>query len=264
MRNGNRFGSFAEDDDDGDEASWQDSYSDLMTDLLAIFVILFAFAMMSQAIEIQKTRAANDRVIIASPFESSDLSGPESIMPGNEGIMPDQESVMAEDLNGDNQNAMTEEEEFNNLYEYIKDYINETGLSDQLSVSKQGNKEILLRVAASVFFDSGKADINPKSVPILDKISKILNIYDESIKIIRIEGHTDDHPIKTSQYESNWELSTSRAVNVLKWLLETSGLNPKKFSAVGYSEYYPIADNDKETGRAKNRRVDFFIEAADN
>lgn len=257
MKFGNKLNRLIEEEEEEEETSWQDSYSDLMTDLLAIFVILFAFAMMSQAIEASRAKTATERDLVPSPFETSVFPSQSSILPDQEGVMPNEDAIMS-----DQESTLTEEDNFNNLYEYIKTYINEAGLSDQLSVSKQGNKEILLRVAASVFFGSGQADINPNAVSVLDEIAKILTLYDESIKIIRIEGHTDNHPIKTSQYDSNWELSTSRAVNVLKWLLEISALDPQKFSAVGYSEYYPIAENDTEKGRAKNRRVDFFIEAA--
>ena len=239
-----------EEEEAEDEADWQNSYSDLMTDLLAIFVILFAFAMMSQAFEATKSKSAIGPNIAAASAETS-------VLPGNDGVLPDQESVLP-----DQESVLSEQENFNKLYEYIKEYIEETGLSNQLSVMKQGNTQILLRVAASVFFDSGKADINPKAEPLLDKISEILTLYNNSIKNVRIEGHTDNRPINTAQFDSNWELSTSRAVNVLRRLLEISELKPKKFSAVGYSEFYPIADNDTEAGMAKNRRVDFFIEAA--
>ncbi len=257
MNSRGKFGRLGDEDEDGDEANWQDSYSDLMTDLLAIFVILFSFAMMSQAAEASKSKSASGQNVIAVAAESTILPDHSSVLPGQEGVLPDQESILS-----DQESTLHDEESFNNLYEYIKAYIDEAGLSDQLSVTKKGNKEILLRVAASVFFESGKADINPTAEPLLNRISDILTVYDDSIKIIRIEGHTDDHPINTSKYDSNWELSTSRAVNVLRRLLEISEFEPEKFSAVGYSEFYPVADNDTKTGRAKNRRVDFFIEAA--
>ena len=78
--------------------------------------------------------------------------------------------------------------------------------------------------------------------------------------MVRIEGHTDNRPMHSRQFQSNWELSTSRAVNVLKHLAESSPIEPAKFSAVGYSEFHPIADNRTEAGKAKNRRVDFIIE----
>jgi chemotaxis protein MotB len=75
-----------------------------------------------------------------------------------------------------------------------------------------------------------------------------------------IEGHTDNLPIKTEQFDSNWELSTARAVNVLRRVIELSDLDPSMFSAVGLGEFHPIADNETEEGRTQNRRVDFIIE----
>jgi len=228
----------SEEEEEQEEASWQDSYSDLMTDLLAIFVILFAFAMMNQAITIQQSRkdaaAASEAAAVAAQGAAQEQN--------------DQES----------------EEEFNQLYEYIKAYIEEEQLTDELSVTKLGNGQILLRVAASVFFDSGRAEINENAEPVLQKISEILVAYQDSIKMVRIEGHTDNRPINTHIYDSNWELSTSRAVNVLRWLLEVSGIEANKFSAIGYSEYYPVDNNSTSEGRAKNRRVDFFIEGTNN
>ncbi|MEY8352076.1 OmpA family protein [Lachnospiraceae bacterium 54-53] len=230
-----RFRGRAEDEEEEEEANWQDSYSDLMTDLLAIFVILFAFAMMNQAITIQENKREK---------EAAEAS-----------------QAAAEQNGAQQQNNMdSNSEEFNQLYEYIKAYIEEEQLTDELSVTKLGNGQILLRVAASVFFDSARAEINEDAEPVLQKISEILVTYQDSIKMVRIEGHTDNRPINTRIYDSNWELSTSRAVNVLRWLLEKSGIEAKKFSAIGYSEYYPVDDNTTNEGRSKNRRVDFFIE----
>lgn len=232
MKNGKFHRSFnvAEDDD----PDWLATYSDMMTDLLAIFVILFSFAMVNQAIVASKMSAGKESVI---PME-----GTQSIMPGNAGVLPDEDS-------------------FNSLFESIKTYISEAGLSEKLSVSKEGEDQILLRVSVSVLFDSGRAKITSDAEPLLDRISEILTEYADSIKMVRIEGHTDNRPINTPLFDSNWELSTSRAVNVLRRIAETSVLGPEKFSAVGYGEFHPIADNDTAAGRTKNRRVDFIIES---
>lgn len=236
----------AEIDAEEEEANWQDSYSDLMTDLLAIFVILFSFAMMSQmsqAIQNSKNQAALADNSIGTPYEIATLH----------------ESGGQSSAEGENE---YEDERFDALFESLKAYINDAGLAQQLSLTKQGDEQILLRVAESVFFDSGRSEINQTAYPMLEEISKILVEYQSFIRIMRIEGHTDNRPIKTKQFDSNWELSTSRAVNVLRHLIQTTQLEPKMFSAVGYSEFYPIDTNDTEEGRMKNRRVDFFIESA--
>ncbi len=232
-----------EEEDDEEELDWKDSYSDLMTDLLAVFVLLLSFALINQS--------AVNRSAVAEQQSMVDITPQISIFTDQEGVLPEQNSLEAK------------EDDFNELYESMKEYIEEEGLSEKLNVAKQGNDKILLRVSAYVFFDSGSADITTDAEPYLDKIADLFVIYEKSIKMVRIEGHTDDRPMKSTKFDSNWELSVSRSVNVLRRLVEISGLKQEKFSAVGYSEFYPIAANDNDAGRAKNRRVDFFIEAVD-
>lgn len=226
---------FNEEDTSEDEASWMDSYSDLVTDLLAVFVILFSFAMMTQ---VAVTNAANAKIIDVMPNSSSS----DSMLPFDGG-------------------ATATEAEFNRLYESIQDYIVEEGLESSISVQKYGSVEILMRVNDSVFFDTGKADFHDNSQEVLNNIAELFIEYQEAVNMIRIEGHTDNIPMRSAQFASNWELSTGRAISVLKEMLEKTGIEPVKFSAVGYSEYHPIATNETNEGRAKNRRVDFYIES---
>ena len=107
-----------------------------------------------------------------------------------------------------------------------------------------------------VLFDLGMADINPEGLPVLDKVGNaVLTVSNR----VRVEGHTDDIPIHTYEYPSNWELSTARAVNVVKYLINRHGINPSRLSAVGYGESKPIASNDSRENRAKNRRVELVL-----
>lgn len=238
-----KFTAINEEEDDEEEADWKDSYSDLMTDLLAVFVLLLSFSLINQGAVNRKAQAEQDSILDFAPGIS--------ILSDNEGVLPEENSLVAE------------ENTFNELYELMKEYIEDKGLSENLDLAKQENNQILLRVPASIFFEPGSADINTNATPFLDNISKMFVNYEESIKIVRIEGHTDNRPMKSAKFDSNWELSVSRAVNVLKYIVDTSGITPEKFSAVGYSEFYPIATNDTEVGKAKNRRVDFYIEEMD-
>lgn len=239
----NKFRSHDGDDSDEEEASWQDSYSDLVTDLLAVFVILFAFAMMSQAIEIKRVEVLGTEVL--------DVAIANDLYANKDGEGASESYITAE------------EQKFSDLYESIQRYIEENGLSNELSVSNQENKQILLRVSASVFFSPLEAHISSEADRILESISDIFTDHNEAIKMIRIEGHTDSLPTHTAEFDSNWELSTSRAVNVLRRLLEISDLQPPQLSAVGYGEFYPVTENETENGRLQNRRVDFLIEAVD-
>lgn len=230
-----------EDSGGEDAPAWLTTYSDMMTDLLAIFVILFSFAMMAKP-EV-KSKAVDQMTTASSSVVVQENGG-----------------TAAE---GQTQQSSPNEDKFNHLYNSINSYVTEAGLSGKLSVTKQGGSQILIRVSDSVLFDSGKAEITSQAEPLLDRISEILTENADFIKMVRIEGHTDNRPINTKQFDSNWELSTSRAVNVLRRLLETAPLGPDKFSAVGYGEFHPVVDNSNDVNRAKNRRVDFIIETAE-
>ncbi|MDD5171226.1 MAG: flagellar motor protein MotB [Syntrophales bacterium] len=110
-------------------------------------------------------------------------------------------------------------------------------------------------VQTPVLFDSGRGDLNPNAYAMLREISRIAN---ESQLFITIEGHTDNTPVKTAEYPSNWELSTLRAVNVLRFLHHL-GVPADRLSAVGYGEYRPLMSNDTEAGRQKNRRIEIIF-----
>jgi chemotaxis protein MotB len=106
-----------------------------------------------------------------------------------------------------------------------------------------------------LLFESGSAELKPEAKAVLDTIAEILKFLPNKI---RIEGHTDDRPIRSARFPSNWHLSVARALNTAYYLM-SKGVNPEKISIAGYSEYRPIAPNDSEENRAKNRRVDIVI-----
>ncbi|MEN2994966.1 MAG: OmpA family protein [Thermodesulfovibrio sp.] len=114
---------------------------------------------------------------------------------------------------------------------------------------------IVITLPDSLLFSSGSAELKPESIEALIRISEKLK---EIPGKVAIEGHTDNVPIKSSIYKSNWELSAARASSVLHFLLQR-GLSPDRFLIAGYGEYKPIATNDTDEGRAKNRRVELII-----
>ena len=263
MSDKGRFGGRGGDDDD-EEASWLESYSDLVTDLMAIFVVLFSFAMMNQAIV-----AYNQ-----AQTSMHDISSSIAILEGGRTANNQQDSSRSNDSNNSGSagsssssssaGAAANKENIANvslqeLEESLAAYIDEANLSDYLSISQQGENTVLLRMSASILFDSGQAIITQEARVILDRISDVLSDYGEAIELIEVEGHADTQPINTALFPSNWELSSTRAVNVVKFILQTSGLQPEQLSAVGYAGFHPIADNDTVDGMAKNRRVDFII-----
>ena len=128
---------------------------------------------------------------------------------------------------------------------------------DNRIISVAPNKEgIVVSLREAGFFQSGSTQLGPQTIPALAAIVKIIG--PEKMDI-RIEGHTDNVPIHNGKYDSNWELSTARATEIIKLFITKFALAPNRLSASGYAEYYPTASNDTAEGRAMNRRVDLVI-----
>ena len=123
---------------------------------------------------------------------------------------------------------------------------------------KMNEKGLVITFVADVLFDSGKAKIKSGALGGLDKVAKILQENVPQLNI-GIEGHTDNVPIKSSGWKSNWELSTARALSVLHYLVDEKDISPDRVSAIGYGEYKPVASNDTKEGRQLNRRVEIVI-----
>jgi chemotaxis protein MotB len=126
-------------------------------------------------------------------------------------------------------------------------------LGIQVTHTHQGTR---LSFEDQVLFDFGRAAISPTGFIFLDKIADVLKKVPYAV---RVEGHTDNVPIQTRRFPSNWELSVARAVNVVKYFAEVSNIDPKRLSAVGYGESRPVAPNDSPSDRAKNRRVEILL-----
>ncbi len=122
-----------------------------------------------------------------------------------------------------------------------------------LAFSKEG---LVMRLSEKALFDSGVAAISPEAYPLLGKIGAIIA---KTAYFIRIEGHTDNLPIHTQVFPSNWELSTARAVNVLRYFIETHKIDPQRLAAVGFGEYQPLTSNNAQPNQSKNRRVEIIF-----
>ncbi|HPA63038.1 MAG TPA: OmpA family protein [Spirochaetota bacterium] len=122
---------------------------------------------------------------------------------------------------------------------------------------KRYHDKLIINIDDKISFASGSADLKPEILPALDKIKKILSDYPE-YQIV-VEGHTDNIPIKTQKFRSNWQLSTERALSVLDYLLSKTKIDPRRFSAAGFAEHSPIMPNDTAENRSLNRRVDIVV-----
>jgi chemotaxis protein MotB len=238
---------------------WMSTYGDMVTNLLVFFVLLFSFS----TIDANKWK----ELVISFTGGTGVIGSGEDISRLPEDI----KDLLPEDINLEEAPKQSQQiettgnpediDDFDRLYRQIQSYVEESNLDTQLDLTKS-DTEILIRFRDNVIFDSGKADIKPESENILGDIVKVLLNYQNDIDMIRIEGHTDNVPIHTGKYPSNWELSTSRAVEVLRYFIEKHSFDPHKLSAVGYGEYHPVSSNDTSTGRAVNRRVDIVIAKA--
>jgi len=224
---------------------WLLTYADLMNLLLILFIVLYT---MSQ-IDIDKYRQVASSLRMA--FGESSL---EQLI-GEGGSSP---SVI--DLEGENSSAITEAlletQQMENIKAEIESLISQQGLSGQVDVSLQ-ERGIVISIGERVLFDSGSAEIDKDYVVIIEKIGKVLLSIPG--KQIRVEGHTDTDPIKNSKFPDNQELSTARANSVLRILANNVGIDHRLLSAAGYGEWRPVAPNDTEENKAKNRRVDIVI-----
>jgi len=139
----------------------------------------------------------------------------------------------------------------------IQEMIKEGKMQGQVAMDKEGMRITMEEQSQMAFFESGRAELTDNMRVQLDKIAPVLRQLSEKHDIV-VEGHTDDMPIATKQFASNWELSTARATSVVKAMLGNN-FPPKRMAAVGYGQYHPTVRNDSETNRKKNRRVVFFI-----
>ncbi|WP_243291708.1 flagellar motor protein MotB [Bacillus sp. FJAT-47783] len=236
------------------DESWLIPYADLLTLLLALFVILFGMS----SLDAQKFRQ------LASAFNAT-LTGGTGVLeypyPPNEIEKTDVENAdllkMKEEEKEAERNKIKEEKnQLNEVEEKINTYIDEKNLSGKLQTTLT-SEGLLITILDDILFDSGKADVRNQDIQLAKEISELL-VMNPPHHVV-ISGHTDNVPIKNSHFDSNWHLSVMRAVNVMKILLENEQLDPKMFSAKGYGEFKPVASNDTAVGRQKNRRVEILV-----
>lgn len=245
----------------GSSDNWMTTYGDMVTLLLTFFVLLFSFSTINEAKwrelvfaftgggSIIPTNGNGDKDSTSPPMPTPTLQTSPSATP-SEGKTPTPSHTPTPTPRfPDNIDAI-----YNGIIGFVKDFELET----RVEVNKT-DFEIIIRFTDNVMFESGKADLKPEFHGVLSAFADILDKFEEEIEMIRIEGHTDNRPINTWQFPSNWELSTARAVTVLRYLIEEKGFSPLKISAVGYGEYHPVDTNETAEGRARNRRVDFVI-----
>ena len=225
------------------DESWLLPYSDLMTLLLALFIVLFA----TSSVDVQKLQQFSQAFSQIFDGGTSFMESPNSVpMPVPSDKEKDEDAAYLED-----QQALGE------IQDRVDNYIAVNELEKQFE-TKLTDEGLMVTIRDSILFEPGSAEVKQEYLPIANDISELLS-FDPPRQII-VKGHTDNVPMNTQEFRSNWELSVMRAVNFLKIILNNKELDPLLFSAKGYGEYQPIASNDTAEGRAKNRRVEVLIE----
>lgn len=141
------------------------------------------------------------------------------------------------------------------IFDNLEELAQQFNLQDQITLAFT-HEGLVMRLSEHALFDLGAADIAIEAQPLLQKIGAIISRTDY---LIRIEGHTDNLPIHTALFPSNWELSTARAVNVLRYFIQNHNIDPRRLAAEGFSEFHPLVANDHPENRAKNRRVEIIF-----
>lgn len=225
--------------------SWLLPYADLLTLLLALFIVLFATS------SVDEGRFAEVSKVFSEIFESG--SGIMSESAPTTTPVPD-DSVGEQD---ENSSYMEDQQSLGETQDDLDEYIAVNELENQFD-TEMTNEGLLLTIRDSVLFKSGKSTINPEYKKLANDISQLLTL-DRPRQVV-ITGHTDDIPINNAEYSSNWELSVMRAVEFLKIIVADNEVDPNLFSAKGYGEYKPIVPNDTIENRSKNRRVEVLIQ----
>ncbi|SJZ39173.1 chemotaxis protein MotB [Trichlorobacter thiogenes] len=250
---------------------WLVSYADFITLLFAVFVTMYA---MSQ------TDKKKVEEVAASMRESFGYSTQAAA--GQKGVLQSQdikpipaikpEMAVIPMINkmppaGPRQGGMdkgrgkgkAEEKEFKEIQSAIEAYLIKHGAQNKVTIGIT-RRGLVVSLKEAGFFDSGSAVIKPAGYQLLNTILEAMTEYSNPL---RVEGHTDNIPISTPVFPSNWELSVSRATNVLRYLQKNYDVEPGKLSATGYGEFRPTTENTTAEGRAKNRRVDIVLLSGD-
>ena len=247
-------------DDAPGGANWMDTYGDMVTLLLCFFVLLFSFSTMD-AKKWEALRGAfsgSSAIVIPGMDMQEVLESPfENLMLNNDRTLED---ILSTQPAEDAEEGSVSLQNFSNLMTSIEGYLVSNGLGADL-LGDYDSFTITIRLEDSILFESGSANLLDDAYPVLNHMAAIFSELDPLIEMIRVEGHTDNRPIRTSLYKDNWDLASQRATNTVRYILESGAVDTKKIYAASFGEEHNVADNGTPEGQAKNRRVDFVIES---
>ena len=224
----------------GADERWVLSYADLVTLLLGLFIIMYS------ASELDLKKFEDISVGLARAFNvdvKEGLDGGTAIFEGGRGILPGPVNTNQLDT------------ELDAIKKALEEGAAGRGLDGDF-ILLQDEDRIVIRLANSLVFPSASADLRAAAEPLLQVIGDVISALPNDI---RVEGHTDNVPVGTDRFPSNWELSTARATAVVRFLTESASVDPTRIFAAGFGEFGPVASNSTPEGRAANRRADVVV-----
>ena len=251
--------------------AWVIPYADLLTLLMAMFIALFAISSVNVT-KAKQVAAGFNAAIGAKPIDpgiNAAASGGQVVAgSGNEGNSGKSaetgitgssmlQQVLRNKANLDAQKS-AENRSLKSIEQQLQTEARKLGISNQLSFELQPRGLVVRIVSDNVLFPSGSADLQPTGLQVLRLVGRALKTIDNPILI---EGHTDNVPVSSALYRSNWGLSTARAESVLLFLVQDQGLAEDRMRPTGWADLHPIASNSTPEGRAKNRRVELVIQS---
>ena len=232
--------------------AYMNTYGDMMTLLLTFFILLFTMS---------NTDTGKFNAFIESYSGSAGILDGGEIMLNASGMLgngtqqfPSNQQI----ISGTDSEVYEKKKELSGIQNELETFIYEEKLDEQIGVEYKGDA-IIVSFADMLLFETGKAALKPEAQTVLKTVGEELTKYIDKGYKLSLEGHTDNVPIRTAQFPSNWELSAARAIAVAKYFINDMNFSPQMISAEGFGEYRPIADNSTAEGRAANRRVELKL-----
>ena len=246
--------------------AWVIPYADMLTLLMALFLVLFAigrtdtekFKALAESFREAFGSTSSSPIVFAGGADGPMNGGPSVLEhPGAhpDGALSPAEQALA-DQESEHNEARAERNTLTDVEEALATEAERLGLLEDLEFDLEARGLVITVVSDQVLFSSGRADIQPDGLTLLALVAEALDAVPNQVLI---EGHTDSRPISNDRYRSNWELSTARATSVLQFLLGTGMIEPQRLAASGYAETRPIDTNDTDEGAARNRRVEIVV-----
>ncbi len=236
---------------------WMVSYADFVTLLFGFFVVMYAVS------SVNETKYKSLTQSLGNAFSEAKQQSVKVIEPIQIGTPPTViqpiplENPSTTDLEERRQlseEILKERRKLSEVSEQLEQVL-DPFIDEQLVAVKKNDYWIELEMNSEMLFLSGEADLSIKALPVLQKVTEVIKSLPNAVNV---EGHTDNKPIETIKFRSNWDLSSARATSVVHELIK-NGIASGRLSAIGYGEFHPIADNTEDAGRFKNRRVSLVL-----